>query len=140
MELLSKTDKWHKIYMETAEIISSASHANRRKVGAIIVKDNRIISFGYNGTPSGFDNDCEINNITKPEVLHAESNAIAKCAKSNESTNGSAMYITLAPCFECSKLIIQCGITDLYYRYDYKDQNGIKLLKQHKKLSKIHTF
>jgi dCMP deaminase len=116
--------------MGTAELISSASHANRKKVGAIIVKDNRIISTGYNGTPSGFDNQCEVNDITKPEVLHAESNAIAKCAKSNESTEGSTMYVTLSPCFNCSKLIIQCGIKQVFYKEDYTNDEGLKLLKK----------
>jgi dCMP deaminase len=116
--------------MGTAELISSASHAKRKKVGAIIVKDNRIISTGYNGTPSGFDNECEINDVTKLEVLHAESNAIAKCAKSNESTEGSIMYVTLAPCFNCSKLIIQCGINQVFYKEDYTNDEGLKLLKK----------
>jgi len=130
MEHLSKIDKWNKIYMSIAELIGSASYANKKKVGAILVKNGRIISTGYNGTPSGFDNQCEIDGITKKEVLHAESNAITKCAKSNESTQGSTMYITLSPCFECSKLIIQSGINKVYYKEQYRDTDGIKLLKK----------
>jgi dCMP deaminase len=116
--------------MSIAELIGSASYANKKKVGAILVKNGRIISTGYNGTPSGFDNQCEIDGITKKEVLHAESNAITKCAKSNESTQGSTMYITLSPCFECSKLIIQSGINKVYYKEQYRDTDGIKLLKK----------
>jgi dCMP deaminase len=130
MEHLSKTDKWNKIYMGIAELISSASYANRKKVGCILVKNGRIISTGYNGTPSGFENQCEIDGITKKEVLHAESNAITKCAKSNESTQGSTIYITLSPCFECSKLIIQSGINKVYYKEQYIDTSGITLLKK----------
>jgi dCMP deaminase len=124
--------KWHKIYIEIAHIISSASYANREKVGAVIVKDNRIISYGYNGTPYGFDNECEHDNVTKQEVLHAESNAIAKCAMSNESTKDSTMYLTMSPCFECSKLIIQSGIKAVYYKKQYRNTEGINLLKKAK--------
>lgn len=121
---------WHNTYMGIAELISKHSYAERKKVGAILVKNNTIISIGYNGTPSGFDNICEENNITKQEVLHAESNCISKCAKSTESTKDSIMYVTLSPCFECAKLIIQCGISEVYYKHKYRDISGIQLLKK----------
>lgn len=117
-----------KFYMGIAYEISSASYAKRRKVGTILVKDNNIISFGYNGTPKGFSNVCEDGNSTKPEVLHAESNAIAKCAQSTMNSAGSTMYSTCAPCFDCAKLIIQAGITKVYYLEDYRDNKGLELL------------
>jgi dCMP deaminase len=132
MEHLSKTNKWDKIYMGVAELISSASYCNIKKVGAIIVKDNSIISFGYNGTPSGFENNCEDNGETKSIVLHAESNAISKCAMSVQSTFGASIYCTLSPCQECAKLIIQSGIKKVVYRELYRCYKGINLLKQAK--------
>ena len=121
-----------------AKTWSKLSKARRKKVGCIIVKNGAIISDGYNGTPKGFDNNCEINLdehdkkalLTKPEVLHAESNAITKLAKSNNSSNGATMYITIAPCLECSKLIIQSGIKRVVYKNFYKNLDGVKLLKQ----------
>lgn len=128
MEPLSKKYKWDKIYMNIAREISSASHANRKKVGSIIVKDNRIISYGYNGTPYGFDNTCEENGVTKKEVLHAESNAITKCAMSTDSTKGSTMYTTMSPCYNCAKLIIQSGIKEVCYSEEYNDKEAIQLL------------
>lgn len=130
MEHLSKSSDWHKTYLEIAKLIANHSHANRKKVGAILVKAGRIISTGYNGTPSGFDNNCEIDGVTKPEVLHAESNAIAKCAKSVESSEGAILYVTLSPCFECCKLIIQSGIKEVYYSEIYRDPSGLDLLKK----------
>lgn len=120
----------NKFYIEIAKVVSKASYCNKNKVGAIIVKDDNIISFGYNGTPSGFENICEIDNITKPEVLHAESNAITKCAKSFYNSKDSVMYCTLSPCFDCAKLIIQSGITRVYYLENYRDLSGIELLKK----------
>ncbi len=114
--------------MNIAREISSASHANRKKVGSIIVKDNRIISYGYNGTPYGFDNTCEENGVTKKEVLHAESNAITKCAMSTDSTKGSTMYTTMSPCYNCAKLIIQSGIKEVCYSEEYNDKEAIQLL------------
>jgi dCMP deaminase len=117
-----------KFYLNLAKQISSASYCKRAKVGAIIIKEDNIISFGYNGTISGFDNECECNNETKKDVLHAESNAIAKCSKSLYSSSGSTLYVTLSPCFECAKLIIQSGITKVVYLENYRDQSGINLL------------
>ena len=123
---------WNETYMNIAKIISKHSYCNRKKVGAILVKKNRIISIGYNGTPHGFDNTCEIKNKTKKEVIHAESNAISKCAKSNENTSNAILYTTLSPCIECAKLIIQCGIKKVYYNEKYEKVDGLKLLKKAK--------
>jgi len=126
-------DKLDKTYMNMARELSKLSHAQRKKVGALIVKDTQIIAEGYNGTPSGFNNSCEyIDHVdemyTKPEVLHAESNAITKLARSTNSSSGSTLYVTLAPCFECSKLIIQSGIKRVVYEDSYS-KNGLDLLK-----------
>ena len=113
---------------------SLLSRAKRKQVGCIIAKDGQIISDGYNGTPHGFDNDCEFDTEsgteTKPEVLHAESNAITKLAKGTQSSVGSTAYITLSPCFNCCKLIIQCGITRVVYGEEYRHTDGIELLKK----------
>lgn len=109
-----------KIAMETAKL----SHAKRAQVGAIIVKDNRIISIGYNGMPSGWDNVCEIDDKTKPEVLHAEANAITKLAQSNESSKDATLFCTHMPCIECAKLIHQAGISSVYYLINYRAAKG----------------
>jgi dCMP deaminase len=116
--------------MNIAYEISKMSYANRLKVGAILIKDNSIISFGYNGMPYGFDNICETDDITNPEVLHAETNAIAKICKSAQSSEGASLYVTTSPCFECAKLIIQAGIKNVYYNNTYRNIEGIKLLKK----------
>lgn len=117
--------------MEVAEIYSRLSYANRLKVGAIVVKDNRVISIGYNGTPSGWDNACEdLNNKTKDEVIHAEANAISKLASNVESGVGASMFVTHAPCIECSKLIYGAGITHVYYRNQYRNDLGLNFLKK----------
>jgi len=116
-----------------ARIWSANSYCIRRKVGALIVKDRMIISDGYNGTPSGFENECEDeNDQTKPYVLHAEANAITKVAKSNNSSEGSTLYITASPCMECAKLIIQAGIIRVVYSDKYRISDGIELLKKAK--------
>jgi len=148
-------------YMQVAYQFAKLSYANRRKVGCIIVKDNQVISFGYNGMPHGFDNKCEEddikyyenpdialeliedhgydcengcctkkNAITKREVLHAESNAIMKVAKSTMSCEGATLYTTTCPCFDCAKLIIQAGISKVYYTEDYRDMGGVELLQR----------
>jgi dCMP deaminase len=156
MKKINKRLKYR--YMEIAHIWSKNSHATRKKVGAIIVKDGMIISDGYNGTPSGFENECEeylpcsddlskctsmfgpqhcescpCNRIvTKPYVLHAEANAILKVAKSNNSTEGATLFCTMSPCLECAKLIIQSGIVEVYYDEEYHDKSGIELLKRAK--------
>ncbi len=154
--------KYVDAYMKTAEVFAELSTAKRLHVGAIVVKDNRIVSIGYNGMPSGWDNNCEdkvyanewsvdnteweyqeedsghpYNLKTKPEVLHAETNAIAKLARSTESGEGSTMFITHAPCVDCAKLIYQSGINSIYYRNSYRDENGINfLLKANVKVTK----
>lgn len=125
--------------MKTAEIFADLSHARRLHVGAIVVKDDRVISIGYNGMPAGWDNNCEdviqhsddtTSLKTKPEVLHAETNAIAKLAKSNESGMGATMFITHAPCLDCAKLIYQSGISHVLYRNAYRDTSGIAFLEK----------
>jgi dCMP deaminase len=139
-------------YMATASIAAGLSNAVRLKVGAVIVKDNRIISIGYNGTPSGWDNNCEdkiycddgdyseqllpkesnqwmkYKLVTKPEVLHAETNAIAKLARSTESGLDATLFVTHAPCLDCAKLVYQSGINSVYYRNSYRDTSGVDFL------------
>lgn len=139
-------------HMEVAEVYARLSKARRLKVGAIVVKDNRVISIGYNGTPAGWDNTCEdetavyedcyidnggppmqvgtISLITRPEVIHAETNAIAKLARSNEVGDNSTMYITHSPCFECAKLIHVAGIKKVFFRQHYRSEDGIKFLEK----------
>ncbi len=118
-------------YLRMATIWAENSYCRRRKVGALIVKDNMIISDGYNGTPSGFENICEDENgVTKPYVLHAEANAITKVAKSGNSSEGATLYVTASPCIECAKLIIQSGIQRVVYSEDYRLADGIELLRR----------
>ena len=120
-----------KRYLKMAAIWAQNSYCKRRQVGAILVKDKMIISDGYNGTPSGFENICEDeNNKTKPYVLHAEANAISKVAKSGNSSDGATMYVTSSPCMECSKLIIQAGIKRVVFTDNYRLEDGIELLKR----------
>jgi len=123
-----------KTYINMAKSWSNLSHARRNKVGCLIVKNGTIISDGYNGTPRGFDNNCELKDgnilVTKPEVLHAESNAITKLAKSTQSSSGSTLYTTASPCVECSKLIIQADISRVVYDEIYRDDQGINLLEK----------
>ncbi len=116
-------------YLKMASVWAQNSYCKRRQVGALLVKDKMIISDGYNGTPSGFENNCEDeNNITFPYVLHAEANAITKVAKSNNSSDGATLYVTSSPCLECSKLIIQAGIKRVVFYDNYHKQDGIDLL------------
>ena len=142
-------EKYLGTYMKVARLFAEHSSAQRKKVGAVIVKDDRIISIGYNGMPAGWDNDCETMTIvqdeispgtfnldrrtefkTKPEVLHAESNAIAKLAKSVESGDGATMFVTCSPCIECAKLIYQAGIKEVYYAEDYRNNDGVNFLSK----------
>ena len=128
-------------YMKVAELTSTLSYAKRLKVGSVIVKGNKILATGYNGMPSGWDNECETTEIveldekfikqlvTKQEVLHSETNAIAKVSASTESSEGATMFCTHAPCINCAKLIYQSGINSLYYRNTYRDSAGIKFLE-----------
>lgn len=118
-----------KRYLRMATIWSENSYCRRRKVGALIVRDNMIISDGYNGTPSGFPNICEENDVTYPYVLHAEANAITKVARSSNSSDGSTLYVTASPCMECSKLIIQAGIKRVVFSDLYRIQDGLELLR-----------
>jgi dCMP deaminase len=162
-------DKFINAYMDVAFRFAELSTAKKMKVGSIVVKSDRIISIGYNGTPSGWDNNCEIETDsmednpwhdyvaltesgwtfsqgkysklkTKPEVMHAEANAITKLAKSSESGEGATLFITHAPCMNCAKLIYQSGISEVYYSHDYRDDSGINFLKKSsisiKKISK----
>lgn len=118
-------------YLRMARIWAENSYCERRKVGALVVKDKMIISDGYNGTPSGFENICEDeNNVTKPYVLHAEANAITKLARSSNNSDGSTLYVTAAPCIECAKLIIQSGIKRVVYGEKYRLEEGINLLRK----------
>ena len=131
---MASQKKLDQTYMDMASVLATLSYANRRKVGCLIVKDTQIIAEGYNGTPKGFSNECEYYNYvdecyTKPEVLHAESNAIAKIARSNNSSVGSTLYVTLAPCFDCAKLIVQAGIDRVVYKDEYP-KNGLALLNK----------
>ena len=142
-------EKFKQLYMDWAKRTAELSHARRLQVGAVIVKDDSVISYGYNGMPAGWDNDCEYEVTefqseygvgstlvntgelkTKPEVLHAESNAIAKLAKSHNSGLGATMFITHAPCLECAKLIYQSGISRVLYRNSYRDTSGITFLER----------
>ena len=123
-------EKFDHSYLEMAEIWAQNSCCKRRKVGALLVKDRMIISDGYNGTPSGFENICEEDGVTKPYVLHAEANAITKVAKSGNSSEGATLYVTASPCLECSKLIIQSGIKRVVYRDEYRLTDGIDLLRR----------
>ena len=147
-------EKFRNAYMKVAETFAGLSSARRLHVGAIVVKDDRIISIGYNGTPSGWDNDCEdkiycedgdwseqqlpkdaniwkkYKLVTKPEVLHAETNAIAKLAKSTESGNGATLFVTHAPCLDCAKLVYQSGISSVFYRNSYRNEDGIRFLEK----------
>jgi len=126
-----KQPQFDKRYLEMARVWAQNSYCKRRQVGALIVKDHMIISDGYNGTPSGFENECEDENgTTKPYVLHAEANALTKVAKSNNSSIGATLYITASPCLECAKLIIQSGIKRVVYGEHYRIEDGIRLLER----------
>lgn len=140
---LLRAQRQHQVditYIKMAQVWASLSHANRKKVGALIVKNNTIIADGYNGTPSGFENECEIainhedgtfkEYQTKWYVLHAESNALAKVAKSTQSSDGSTLYVTYSPCIECSKLILQSGIKRVIYLEEYRDVSGLDFLRK----------
>jgi dCMP deaminase len=131
--------KYIDLYMDWATRCAQLSHARRLQVGAVIVKDDSVISYGYNGMPAGWDNNCEelVYRIaaepvlkTKPEVLHAESNAIAKLAKSNNSGAGADLFVTHMPCLDCAKLIYQSGISRVFYGANYRDNSGVKFLEK----------
>lgn len=124
-------EKFDSRYLEMASVWARNSYCKRRQVGALLVKDKMIISDGYNGTPSGFENVCEDENgVTKPYVLHAEANAISKVAQSGNSSQGATLYVTASPCIECAKLIIQSGIKRVVYRDEYRLTDGVDLLRR----------
>lgn len=128
--MTNKEKLYHITYLKMALVWSTLSKSKRKKVGALVVKNNTIISDGYNGTPTGFPNDCEdVDGNTHWYVLHAEANAILKTARSTQDISGSTLYVTLSPCRDCSKLIIQSGIKKVIYIEEYRDQDGIKILK-----------
>jgi dCMP deaminase len=130
-ELTEKQQQFDLRYIQMARVWARNSYCKRRQVGALLVKDRMIISDGYNGTPSGFENECEDENgQSKPYVLHAEANAITKVAKSNNSSEGATLYITDSPCLECAKLIIQAGIKRVVYGDEYRMTDGIRLLEK----------
>ena len=131
MDIHEKQKLLDQRYMRMAQIWAENSYCERRKVGALLVKDKMIISDGYNGTPSGFENVCEDeNDKTKPYVLHAEANAISKIARSHNSSEGATLYVTASPCIECAKLIIQSGVKRVVYGENYRLEDGIELLKR----------
>lgn len=128
---LEKKELLDRRYLRMAKIWAENSYCKRRQVGALIVKDKMIISDGFNGTPSGFENVCEDESgLTKPYVLHAEANALTKVARSNNSSDGATLYVTASPCLECSKLIIQSGISRVVFEDLYRLQDGVELLKR----------
>jgi dCMP deaminase len=158
-----KKERYESLYIDIAERIAKMSHAKRLQVGSVLVKDDCIISYGWNGMPSGFDNNCEdkvyanewsidnntweyqeedgghpYNLKTKPEVLHSEANCLMKVARSTNSSEGASLFVTHAPCIDCAKLIHQSGINSVYYRNSYRDELGINFLKQCKvKVTKV---
>ncbi len=133
---MKKQQKLYNKFINIAKEIGSLSYCTRSKVGAVLVKDGNVISFGYNGTPAGMDNGCEENNVTKDEVIHAEMNAILKAAKSGNAVDGSTLYLSLSPCQNCCKLIIQSGIKRVVYLQDYRDLKPVEFLSQFVKVEK----
>jgi dCMP deaminase len=132
-----KKYKLDSVYINIAKEIGTLSYCERAKVGAVIVKDGNLISFGYNGTPASMDNCCENGDITLSHVIHAECNAILKAAKSGYAVDGATLYLTLSPCKECAKLILQSGINRVVYDKEYRDAAGIEFLKQFIKVEKL---
>jgi dCMP deaminase len=130
---MTKSERYDNMYMDIAERISKMSHARRLQVGSVLVQNDSIISYGWNGMPAGWDNNCEdeieSNLVTKPEVLHAEANCLMKVAKTTNSSLDSTLYITHAPCIGCAKIIHQSGVKSVYYKHIYRNEDGIKFLK-----------
>ena len=141
---MPKQSQLDETYLRMANIWSLLSKAKRKKVGCLIVKNGQIISDGYNGTPAGYDNNCEYETRfgyeTKPEVLHAESNALMKLAKSTNSSKDSTIYLTMSPCFDCAKLIIQAGVIRVVYSEKYRNQEGIKFLRSNNVIAERVTI
>jgi len=126
--MMTMKDKFKVAHMKAASVYAELSYANRRKVGCVVVKNNTIIGIGYNGTPAGWDNACEVDGKTKPEVMHAEQNALDKVAMSTMSSLGASVFVTTAPCIECAKRIFGSGIARVYYRDVYRSTDGIEFL------------
>jgi dCMP deaminase len=130
---MTKSERYDNMYMDIAERISKMSHARRLQVGSVLVQNDSIISYGWNGMPAGWDNNCEdeieSNLVTKPEVLHAEANCLMKVVKTTNSSLDSTLYITHAPCIGCAKIIHQSGVKSVYYKHIYRNEDGIKFLK-----------
>ena len=135
---MTKSERYNNLYMDIAERISKMSHARRLQVGSVLVQNDSIISYGWNGMPAGWDNNCEDevsrlalppSLITKPEVLHAEANCLMKVAKTTNSSLGSTLYVTHAPCIGCAKIIHQAGVKSVYYKHIYRNEDGIKFLE-----------
>ena len=142
---MTKIERYNNLYMDIAERISKMSHARRLQVGSVLVQNDSIISYGWNGMPAGWDNNCEdeelqtyagfegsiynVKLITKPEVLHAEANCLMKVAKTTNSSLGSTLYVTHAPCIGCAKIIHQAGVKSVYYKHIYRNEDGIKFLE-----------
>ena len=127
---MASQHKFDQVYLNIAKEVSLLSHCERSKVGAVLVKDGNIIAFGYNGTPAGMNNCCERNDVTVPEVIHAEMNAILKAARSGHAVGGAELYLTLSPCVDCAKLILQSGIKRVFYLQEYRKTDGIDFLKK----------
>jgi len=126
-----KKNRFDRMYLDVANRIGLLSYSKRSQVGAVLVKEDNIIAFGYNGTPRGFENSCEDeDNVTKREVLHAESNAIAKVARTTSSSEGSTLYTTLSPCYDCAKMIHQAGVVRVVYEHTYRDEDGMDFLRR----------
>lgn len=126
---IGKKARYRKLYMDMAIRVSEMSHCERSKVGSLLVKQGRILSMGWNGTPEGFDNTCELpGNITKPEVIHSEVNLISKIAASSDSSYGGTVYLTLSPCFDCAKLLLRSGIKKVYIYEEYRNLEGLYFL------------
>ena len=130
VERKTKQSKLDSVFMNITKEVATLSHCVRFKVGAVLVKEGNIISMGYNGTPAGMDNGCEKDNVTVPHVIHGEVNAILKAAKTGTSVNGGTLYLTLSPCLDCSKLILQSGIKRVIYLTAYRNLEGVDFLKQ----------
>ena len=136
---LTKTKRVDGVFINIAKEIGTLSHCQRAKVGAVLVNNGNIISFGYNGTPSGLDNKCEDRDVTKPNVIHAEMAAILKAARSGYAVEGATLYLTLSPCKECAKLILQSGVNKVVYLEEYRDDAGIRFLKDFIGIYKYET-
>lgn len=127
--MTAKEYRYHRLYMDIAQRVALMSHAERKKVGAVAVKNGNIIAYAWNGQPAGFENGCEHDNVTLPTVVHSEINLLGKLAKSTESSEGSSIYLTLSPCTECAKALQSAGVKEVYYDEVYRSTDGLETLK-----------